>query len=126
MANADKCHLLLSSVEDRTIKINGFTVKNSHCENLLEVQFHDKLKFDFLFEKLSKNAIRKLHALARVTPYTDPSKKRILINVFFDSKFKYCPFIWMRHSRKLYHKINRLHEKCLRIIYNDKTSSYEE
>ena len=32
----------------------------------------------------------------------------------------------MCHSRKLYHKINRLHEKCLRIIYNDKTSSYEE
>ena len=32
----------------------------------------------------------------------------------------------MCHSRKLYHKINRLHEKCLRIIYNDKRSSYEE
>ena len=32
----------------------------------------------------------------------------------------------MCHSRKLYYKISRLHEKCLHIIYNDKRSSYEE
>ena len=32
----------------------------------------------------------------------------------------------MCHSRKLYHKITQLHEKCLRIIYNGKRSSYEE
>ena len=34
MANVDKCHLLLSADEDHTIEINGFTVKNSHCEKL--------------------------------------------------------------------------------------------
>lgn len=32
----------------------------------------------------------------------------------------------MCHSRNLHHKINRLHEKCQRIIYNDKTLSFEE
>ena len=30
------------------------------------------------------------------------------------------------HSRGLTNKINRLHERCLRIIYNDKTSSFQE
>ena len=30
----------------------------------------------------------------------------------------------MFHSRKLNNKINRLHERCLRLIYNDKISSY--
>ena len=43
-----------------------------------------------------------------------------------DSQFNYFPLVWMRHSRKLYHKINRLHGKCQRIIHTDKTSSYEE
>ena len=33
MANADKRHLFLSSVEDHTIEIDGSTVKNSHCKN---------------------------------------------------------------------------------------------
>ena len=32
----------------------------------------------------------------------------------------------MCHGRKLYHKINRLYEKCLSIICNDKRSSYKE
>ena len=86
----------------------------------------DQLKFDFHIEKLCKNANRKLHALARVIPYMDLSKKRISMNALFDSKFNYSPLISMCHSRKLNHKINRLLEKCLRIIYNDKTSSYEE
>ena len=59
MANVDKCHLLLSSVEDHTIEINGFTVKNLHCEKLLGVHFDDQPKFDFHIEKLCKNANRK-------------------------------------------------------------------
>ena len=48
------------------------------------------------------------------------------MNAFFDSQFNYCPLIWMFHSRNLNNKINRLHEHCLRVIYNDKTSSFEQ
>ena len=48
------------------------------------------------------------------------------MNAFFDSQFSYCPLICMCHSKKLHNKINWLHEKCLCIIYDDKTSSYEE
>ena len=75
IANVDKCRLILSSVEDHAIEINEYTVKNSHCEKLLGVHFDNQLKFIFHFEKLCKNANRKLHALARVTPYMDLSKK---------------------------------------------------
>ena len=32
----------------------------------------------------------------------------------------------MFHSHSLNNKINRLHERCLRIIYNDKHSNFEE
>ena len=75
MANAQKRQLLLSSVEDYTIEINGSTVKNLHCNKLSEMQFDDQLKFDFYIEKLCKNANKKFHALARVTHYKDLSKK---------------------------------------------------
>ena len=34
--------------------------------------------------------------------------------------------IWMFHSRSLNNKINRLHEGCLLIIYNNKRSIFEE
>ena len=54
------------------------------------------------------------------------SKKKILMNSFFNSQFSYCPLIWMFHSRIMNNKINRLHERCMRLIYGDKTSSFEE
>ena len=51
------------------------------------------------------------------------SKKRIIMKSFFESQFEYCPLIWMFHSRELNNKINHFHERALRIIYNDKSSS---
>ena len=47
------------------------------------------------------------------------------MNSFFISQFNYCPLIWMCHSRTINNKINSLHERCLRIIYNDYRSSFE-
>ena len=46
------------------------------------------------------------------------------MNAFFNSQFNYCPLIWMCHSHENNNKINRLHERCLRIICNDKRSSF--
>ena len=53
-------------------------------------------------------------------------KRRMLMNAFFSSQFNYSPVIWMCHSRALNKKINRLHERSLCIIYNDKTSTFKE
>ena len=53
------------------------------------------------------------------------SKRRILMNAFFKSQFSYCPLVWMYDSRANNGKTNRLHERCLRIIYSDKLSSFE-
>ena len=54
------------------------------------------------------------------------SKKKKLVSSFFNSQFNYCPLIWMFHSRIINNKINRLHERCLRVLYGDKSSSFEK
>ena len=48
------------------------------------------------------------------------------MNAFFKLQFSYSPLIWMCHSRIINKKINRLHEKCLRIIHYDKQSSFKK
>ena len=53
-------------------------------------------------------------------------KRHILVNAFFKAQFNFCPAVWMFHNRSLNNKINRLHERCLRIIYNNKHSNFEE
>ena len=100
--------------------------KISGCEKLLGVKFDSKLRFDQHITDLSGTASRKIHALARATPFMNLLKRRLLMNFFFKARFNYCPQIWMCHSRENNRKINRLHERCLRTIYNDKQSSYNE
>ena len=46
------------------------------------------------------------------------------MNAFSDSQFNYCPLMF--HSGNLDNKINRLHKRCLRIIYKGKTISFEQ
>ena len=48
------------------------------------------------------------------------------MNAFFTSQSSYCPLVWMCRSRANNNKINRLHERCLRIVHNDKQSSLNE
>ena len=67
----------------------------------------------------------KILALARFTPYMTVSKTRFFMNAFFRSQLSYYPLVWMCHSRTLNNKINRFHERCLRIDYNDKLSSFQ-
>ena len=72
---------------------------------------------------LCKKASLKLNALDHIAPFMNVSKKRIIMKSFIELQFGYCPLIWMFHSRGLNNKINRIHERALRITYNDKSSS---
>ena len=54
------------------------------------------------------------------------TKRLSLLNTYFISQFNYCPLAWMCHSPAKNSKITRLHERCLRIIYEDKASIFEQ
>ena len=45
------------------------------------------------------------------------------MNAFFSSQFEYCPLVWMFHNRRHNNKLNRLHERMLRIVCKDYKSS---
>ena len=53
-------------------------------------------------------------------------KRRTIMKSFVTSQFSYCPLIWMFHSRRLNNKINSIHERALRITYQDNASAFEE
>ena len=125
-ANANKCHLLLSTNKQYTIKVGGTDIGNSQSEKLLGIKLDINLNFNFHLDEMCKRASQKLNALARISPYMNIKKRKTLFNAFFMSQFNYCPLVWMCHNRSYNNKINRLHERCLRIIYNDKKSSFQE
>ena len=91
--NTDKCHLLLNSQESNTLKIGDLHINNSLSEKPLGITFDCKLKFNKDIEDISQKASQKTNALTRLAPYVGTTKKRILMNAFFKSKFNYCPLV---------------------------------
>ena len=81
--NVDKCHFLVSTSQEVSLNVNNFKIKNSDCEKLLGVKFDSKLRFDQHITDLCRTASRKIHTLARVTPFVNLSKLRLLVNSFF-------------------------------------------
>ena len=124
-ANADKCHLLVSSNESCTAKIEHFSINNSTEEKLLGVKVDSNLSFENHVTSLCKKASQKLYALARISHYMDLNKRRNLMKSFITSQFSYCPLIRMFHSRSLNNKINRIHERTLRLVYQNNFSFSE-
>ena len=89
--------------------------KSSNCDKLLAVKIDTKLIFNNYIKDLCRKAKSNLCTLGRITPYMGLGKKK---NDF--------PLIWMFYSQSNDSKITRLHERCLRLIYSDKSSSYEK
>ena len=86
------------------------------------------LNFNDQISDLCKKSSRKMSSLARVTPFMDIKQKKIinLMNAFLVSQFSHYTLIWMCHSRSNNRKRNMLHERCVRIICNDKQSYFTE
>ena len=124
--NTSKCHLLISSGEKVHVNIGSSQIKNNDYERLLEIEIDCKLSFENHFNQICSKANAKIKALARMAPFLNKRKRRLLINAFFKSQFSCCSLSWMFHSRTLNNKINRLHERCLRIICNDNTTSFTD
>ena len=74
-----------------------------------------------MWESQAKNK-----CLRKSSSFMNIEKRRMIMNAFLNSQFSYCPLTWMFHNRLINNKINRLHERYLRIVYNDNQSTFEE
>ena len=126
-ANPDKCHFLCSSDSKVSLAIENQKI-NSKFGKLLGIKLGSKLNFSSHIHDICQNARQKLNSISSITPYMDFAKRCLLVNAFFYSHFNYCQLIWMYHifNRTNGNKTNRLHEKCLRLVYNDKKSYFDD
>ena len=125
-ANPEKCHVVLSSNTQRKIRFANASIASSPSEKLLGITLDSELKFEEHVNKICNIVNKKLNALHRIGSHMSLDKRKMLLRAFIESQFSYCPLIWMFHSRTLNNKINRLHEKALRIVYGDYKSKFDE
>ena len=123
--NPDKCHFLCSSDSEVSLTIENQKI-NSKFDKLLGLKSESKLNSSSDINDICQNAEQKLNATSSMTPNMDLAKRRLLVNAFFYSQFKYCQLLWIYHNRTNNNNTNRLHERCLRLIYNHKKSSFDD
>lgn len=125
--NPDKCKLLITKhAENVEIKIKNVNIVAEKSVKLLGIKIDNNLNFNEHVSSLCKKANLKLHALSRVSHIMNKDKLRLLLKAFIETQFAYCPLIWMFHSRMINNKINRLHERALRLVYKDSRLTFEE
>ena len=125
--NADKCKLLITNNDENvSLTVDGHNIEGNKIVKLLGIKIDNQLNFNDHVSSIYKKASLKLHALARVSKFMTHEKLRVLMKAFVESQFGYCPLIWMYHSRVLNNKINKLHERALRLVYKTNTSSFDE
>ena len=94
-------------------------------QKLLGVTIDKNLKFKEHNLKQCKEAGKKLCVLGRVCHILNPERRRSLMKAFIESQFGYCPLVWMFCGGQENNRINHLHERALRIVYNDYESTFE-
>ena len=125
--NQVKCHFLITgnTPEHLWAKVGESVIWESHQEKLLGITIDKNLNFNEHISIICKKASAKVTALSRLMKILPLDKKRVLMKAFIESQFSYCPLIWMFCSRKMNRKINHLHERALRLVYNDYNSTFK-
>ena len=108
------------------VSIGDASIKTSAKKTLPGILIDSELNFDQHISSICSKASKKLHALGRIATFMSFNKHRTLMKAFIESQFNYCPLIWMFHSRTMNNKINRIHERALRLVYSDLVSSFGE
>ena len=105
------------------LKINSIKVEASDDVLLLRITIDKKLTFKHV-ENLCRKAQYKLHALRRIRKFLTIQKAKMLGIAFIDSQFNYAPLLWMFCRKTLYSKIEKIHHRTLKVMYQS-NDTYE-
>ena len=90
------------------------------------IKIDNKLTLEEHVEGLCKKASQKVSAVARISSLMRFEQRKRIVDLFITSHFSYYPLIWMFHSRHLNNRIDHIHERALKIIYQDYNSSFKK
>ena len=95
-------------------------------QTLLGILIDRDLKFDEYVLPQCKKAGKKLTTLIRISKFMTFGQRSSIMKAFIGSQFGYCPLVWMFCGRQTNARINHIHERALRAVYNDDISPFEE
>ena len=64
--------------------------------------------------------------MARILSLMRFEQRKRIVNLFITAHFSYYPLVSIFHSRRLNNRIDHIHERALRTIYQDYTFLFKE
>ena len=126
--NPGKCHYMVIGGRDLSheIMLSNSKIISSNEEKLFGIFLDSKLIFQSYVGSLCRKASQEINALARLKNFlTSDQRNLLLLDTVTKSQFTYCPLIRMFTSRYLNYTLNNIHERTLRLIYNDHEKSFD-
>ena len=94
--------------------------------DLLGLKIDENLNFRKHIKSLCAKAGAKLNAIKRLRSYINESDRKLLVDAHVISQFNYSSTVWHFCGLTEIHKMEKLHERCIRFIYNEYAMSYFE
>ena len=104
--------------------LNNNEITSSNEEKLFGILLDSKLNFESHASSFWSLAGQKINALASLKNYLTSDQRNLLLNYVITSQFVYCTLIRMFTSHYLNNALNNVHERALRLIYNDHEKSF--
>ena len=99
----------------------------SHTKvELLGISIDMKLTFDHYVSEICHKAANQLNAFKCLSAYLPINARKVLVDAFIFSIFKYCPLVSYFSTAKQLQKIEKIQSRALRFIHNDYESSYDD
>ena len=132
IANPDKFKAIIIQKDRKDtsgikLNINNTEILSEREVTLLGIDIDNRLSFDGYLSKICKQASNILNALKRQSKFIVGMTNRILMaNSYVLSYFNYCPLVWHFCGAGSTHKIEKIHERALRWVYDDYVSAYSD
>ena len=127
-ANPGKFQFMILGKKKRNsvkLKIHTTEIEESRKVVLLGITVDNLSIFNEHIDNLCRTANYKLHALRRIRKYLSLEKAKLLCNAFINSQFNCVPLLRMFCRKKQYLKIQKIHHKALKVVYNS-NKNYDE
>ena len=102
------------------------TLRSEKSVKALVVTIANRLTFSDHISACCLKAAHNFNALVRISKYLNPKFKSIIYNSFIRSNFEYCPLVWHFIGKTNNNKLEKIHERSLRILQDTYELSYEE
>ena len=131
--NYDKYNLILLGRKNKNedsqsinVKIDEQVIKSSPDLKLLGVTLDDELSFSTHISDICKKASKKVGVLVRLRNMIPREAKLQLYKSAILPNLTYCHIVWHFCKASDARKLERVQERPLRAVYNDRNATYEE